>query len=826
MLLLQDFIELITVPPGDLIYHLVTLFAIQVVLGIAVGHWNRQRRDPAALRLLVAGAGLALTRVVLMLVAVLDRVGVLSSSAVFPPLERFLDLAILLLVVWAFLPILQWRPRLGVVLLLIALVAGLVMYAASALLWLRVDSLGGVAYNRYSQATVWELLAIGILILALVATVLWRRGNWGLIVCLFALWLAGHALQVVTPSVGSHSAGWVRLANLAGLPLLAGLVYRHALSASQATDAGVALELVGTLETIRRIERGRDIENALRSTASVVARVLEADMVAIGLALPGPGNKIRVITLHPPTSVMLANQHVVFPASDYPMLTSALKAGEQQRLYTPQSGLLDAGGGRPSQKIGHDPLGAPHLYPAVDALYQRLGFEQAGPLLVQPLADGGLVMGAMLVGNPISRRRWTAHDEHILEVLGAAIAASLSTAHRRETFGQSAELKRALSRAHRAAQRTAELEAEIERQRQRAEELAARLRLREQEAASQSQTTEEVASWQDELRDLAETRVALEAELAEWKEKAEQLDYSESSLRKRLAQVQAELQEAQKQAASPALVTRPADAGLGGTSEEETTATNEMVASLVHELRTPITSINGYTELLLNEEVGILGATQRQFLLRVMANIERTGPLLDDLLRVTAIDAGRISIAPEPVDMIGVIEDTTMSLSAQLSERNLAVQLDMPLELPLVQADRDSLNQIVTNLLSNAIQCSEPGSEIVVRARLSEREDQFKDLPDYLLVSVTDTGGGIDPGDQARVFQRLYRADNPLIAGLGETGVGLSVAKTLVEAHGGRIWVESVANVGSTFSFILPLSAEADNGRRPVTSPFEELGPH
>ena len=907
MLLLRDFIELITFPPGDLVYHLVTLFAIQIVLGISFGHWNRQRRDPAALRLLVTGLGFALARVLLMLVAVLDRVGVLPSSAVFPPLERFLDLVTLLLVIWAFLPIVEQYSRLGVAVLLITLLASAVMYATSAVLWLRVDPMGSVAYNTHFQATVWELLAVVTLVFALIATVLWRSGNWGLIGCLFALWLTGHTLQAIVPSVNSDTAGWVRLANLAALPLLAGLVYRLVMSASRGTNTDVALELFSTLEAIRSIERSHDIDTALGLTASTIARVLKTDMVCIGLVSPGPTKMVRMVALHLPTSTALANQDVTLSASDYPLLASALQTGQQQQGLAPREGFFTGDRLQSRQRIGHDPLGGPHKYPAVSALYQRLGFERAGPLLVQPLANGGPVIGAILVGNPISQHGWTARDEQIVQVLGAAVMASLASAYRRETADHSAELKRALSEAHRAAQQTEQLEAELEKQRQRAEELATKLRLRGQEAATRSRVTDEVAVWQDEVRDLAEARVSLEGELHEWKEKVELLDRSESGLRRQLAQVETGLE--QGQAAWPVLISRQANGDLGGilVSDEqgsiilasqgarnllgrarsdlvgmpiqnlfsepswtqaikklskdeartddssavvmtlaldaqrvrtelrrlsdaanwpqalavmlypaEETPQTEMVISLVEELRTPMSSINGYTELLLKETVGILGEMQRQFLLRVKANIERIGRLLDDLLRVTAIDAGQISFSPEPVNMISVIEDAIMSLSAEFSGQNLTVQLDIPPELPPVQADRDSLHQVVLNLLSNACHCSEPGSEILVRARLEARDDEFADLPDYLHVSVTDRGGGIDPEDQARVFQRLYRADNPLIAGLGETGVGLSVAKTLVEAHGGRIWVESELNVGSTFSFILPLSLGAGDGLAPA----------
>jgi signal transduction histidine kinase len=259
---------------------------------------------------------------------------------------------------------------------------------------------------------------------------------------------------------------------------------------------------------------------------------------------------------------------------------------------------------------------------------------------------------------------------------------------------------------------------------------------------------------------------------------------------------------------------------------ERVTRQSDIVTSLIHELRTPMTSITGYTELMLGESVGIIGETQRQLLQRVNANIERMSGLLDDLVKVSSIDAGQDVLAPEPVDLVNIIENAIMSLAVQFSERDLNVQMDMPSELPSIQADPDSLYQIVLRLLSNACQCSAPGTDVTVHARLEEYDTQMDGLPDYLFMSVTDTGGGIAPQDQQRVFQRLYRADNPLIEGVGDTGVGLSIAKALVEMQGGRIWAESEAGIGSTFSFILPLSPEDGDGsasRYPSLTPFPAL---
>jgi signal transduction histidine kinase/GAF domain-containing protein len=906
MLFLRDLVELITTPPGDLVYHLVTLFAIQVILGVAFGHWNRNRRDPAAIRLLVIGVGFALARILLMLVAVLDRVGVLSPNVVLPPLERSLDLATLLLAVWAFLPILERYSRLGVVLLFLTLLITAGAFAAFATVWPQAEELG-IAYNGYWQDTAWEISAIAILVLALIASVIWHDDDWGLIICLFALWLAGHILQYVLPFTDSHTAGWVRLANLAALPLVAGLVYRHVLNVSPAASEGTGLdglEIVSILGAAQRIEATRDTEAALGLAASSIAHVLGADMIAIGLPAPAhPGSpksglakKLRIVALHPATGTMLAHQEPTLLISRHPLLATAIKTGHLQHSAAP---LKD---------------------PTVATLYYHLGFERPGPLLAQSLVDAGALLGVIIAGNPVSQRSWTMRDEQILQAVSAAITISLANAARRETTDRSAKSRKALREARHLAQRAAELEAELGHQRQRAEELATKLRLREQEAATESQSTDEAAIWHEEMHKLAEAslqnQAALEAELAEWKERAETLTFLNESLQTQLAQVEVKLQGARNQAHLPtpsdgpiqdvldqgnilmsdgqgnivlasqgarhligrhclSLVGKPLqtlfaeplwvevvnrlsreETPIGDTATvtldldgqvmqaeltrlpaiadgpgtlavmlypEEAKVQGEMVISLIHELRTPMTSITGYTKLLLGESVGILGEMQRQFLQRVNANIERMGGLLEDLVRVTAIDAGQISHSPEPVDLIDVIEDAIMSLSAQFSERKVGVQMDMPSELPSIHADRDSLYQIVLRLLSNACQCSEAGAEVLVRARLEEYGDQMDDLPDHLFMSVTDTGGGIAPEDQRRVFQRLYRADNPLIAGLGDTGVGLSIAKALVEAQGGRIWVESEVEVGSTFSFVLPLSSEGgsegNSGRLPEPSP-------
>jgi signal transduction histidine kinase len=242
----------------------------------------------------------------------------------------------------------------------------------------------------------------------------------------------------------------------------------------------------------------------------------------------------------------------------------------------------------------------------------------------------------------------------------------------------------------------------------------------------------------------------------------------------------------------------------------------DVFTSIVQELRQPMSSIVGYTDLLLGESVGILGALQRKFLERIKASSERMDILVDDLFQVFALDTGELELKHEPVDLGSVIDEAIADTRAQFQERGIVLRVDFPDQLPQLQADRDALGQILIQLLKNAGTASPVNGEIFLRASIYQTEDS----QDYVLMQIADQGGGIPKEDLPRVFSRLYRADNPLIEGVGDSGVGLSIVKTLVEAHNGRIWVDTEMGKGSTFSLLIPISSsgELNNEREEIPS--------
>jgi signal transduction histidine kinase len=233
----------------------------------------------------------------------------------------------------------------------------------------------------------------------------------------------------------------------------------------------------------------------------------------------------------------------------------------------------------------------------------------------------------------------------------------------------------------------------------------------------------------------------------------------------------------------------------------------DLLVGLVQELRTPLTSITGYIDLLLGESAGILGEMQRKFLQRVSANIARLVTMINDLVHVTELDTGQYHLEPAPVDVINLIETAFTDASIQFREKGLVVNLNLDDDLPLLPADKDAITQIIGQLLTNAYLVSPPDTEINILAQARSVLLKASDTAETACIffSVEDRGGGIAVEDIPRVFARKYKAENPLIEGLGDTGVGMSIARALVEAHGGRLWVESKPGTGSVFNVALPL---------------------
>ena len=225
---------------------------------------------------------------------------------------------------------------------------------------------------------------------------------------------------------------------------------------------------------------------------------------------------------------------------------------------------------------------------------------------------------------------------------------------------------------------------------------------------------------------------------------------------------------------------------------------SEFLANMSHELRTPLNAILGYTELILDNIYGDVSEKIREVLERLEKNGRHLLSLINDVLDLSKIEAGRLTLSLNEYSIGEVIRTAVSSVEALAAEKNLDLNVSIPENLANGKGDEQRIAQVLLNLLGNAIKFTETGA-VGIEAVVSNNK---------LVVSVSDTGPGLAEADQKKIFEEFYQADGSSTRKKGGTGLGLSISKKIVEMHGGRIWVKSTLGEGSTFQFTLPLRVE------------------
>lgn len=234
------------------------------------------------------------------------------------------------------------------------------------------------------------------------------------------------------------------------------------------------------------------------------------------------------------------------------------------------------------------------------------------------------------------------------------------------------------------------------------------------------------------------------------------------------------------------------------------TVRRDFVSNLSHELRTPLASLKALTETL---QDGALAdpETGPRFLDRIVTEVDAMTQMAQELLDLSRIESGQVRLELASVAPESILASAVERMRLQAERAGLALRVDPAVDLPLIRADAGRLEQVLVNLIHNAIKFTEPGGEVIVSARVidpSAAAGQNAGTQTEVRFAVTDTGRGIPADDVPRVFERFYRVDKARSG--GGSGLGLSIARHIVEAHAGRIWVESIEGRGSTFSFSIP----------------------
>ncbi len=233
--------------------------------------------------------------------------------------------------------------------------------------------------------------------------------------------------------------------------------------------------------------------------------------------------------------------------------------------------------------------------------------------------------------------------------------------------------------------------------------------------------------------------------------------------------------------------------------EENIRAKREFISVVSHELRTPLTPIRGFVDLMLLDQDGRLSEEQREFLNLIKTNAVRMSMLIDDLLELGRMEANKLEINLAPVDLGAMISETLAMLQPEIERKHQTRERQIDPQLPLIDADPRRIQQVLANLVSNAVKYTPDGGRIRVSAAQAGGG--------CVEIRVEDNGIGISEEQQALLFTPFYRAENAVRSTTSGTGLGLTITKAFVELHGGRIWVQSTEGVGTTFVVSLPIHA-------------------
>ncbi len=235
-------------------------------------------------------------------------------------------------------------------------------------------------------------------------------------------------------------------------------------------------------------------------------------------------------------------------------------------------------------------------------------------------------------------------------------------------------------------------------------------------------------------------------------------------------------------------------------------AKSEFVSFVAHELKNPMTSIKGYSELLAAGAVGQINEMQANFLSTIHSNVERMSTLVSDLNDNSKIEAGRLRLDYIAVEVSELVDEVIRSTKRQTEDKKQIINVAMPSNLPKVWGDRTRLGQVLTNLVSNANKYTPEGGVLLIGAEVSENRWDLEGPKQVIHLWVKDNGIGINPEDQQKIFQKFFRSEDQKAREAPGTGLGLNITKSLVEMQGGRIWFESEFRQGTTFHFTVPVA--------------------
>jgi len=669
---------------------------------------------------------------------------------------------------------------------------GLTGGALSLVWWIGQGS--AMDFNGSWADFIGEWVTIVLIVGGGLVLLLRKPNGWGYGLGMLGLALAGHAIYLILPAPQGDFSGVIRMAQMAYYPILLALPQRFPMPSQQAPSPAAPPERRRVATDPKLLEGFLELGN-------------ESD----------PGRVCQAIT-RTISNAMLADICLLLtPTDEHGELIVQCGYDLIREENLPGSSLRTKSVSLIATAISRGlPLRLPASSTSEDlrTLGDQLHLERPGHLLMAPIvsAEGTPIAGLLLL-SPYSNRAWSGEDQILLTNLARAMAQLLQRTQ--ATASLQTKLSRAQQELEISGTETEELRSEVaslQRQLQAAQEEGEKNRLQAKSLAAliavegePGQTISPARAGAMQVSSV-EGDSRLQSILKEQAAPVIEPDYLEGELRLALEEV-ASLKAALSEADQKYLVLKNKQGG-----ETPKDSQYEEITNIVQELRQPMSPVSGYTDFVLSESVGILGALQRKFLERIKISAERMDRLVSELVRLTApeMESGKLPDA-EGVDLYSIVEGAISESIDGLRQKGINLRVDVPEQLPSISADEGAIKQVLVNLLENAREVTSESGEISLRASLQGGDHQ----QGYVLVQISDQGGGIPPEYVPRVFTRFGHANGKPIPGTGGKSSQLSVIKMLVENNGGRIWVDSQPEVGSTFSLLLPVAIGEFPGDEP-----------
>jgi signal transduction histidine kinase len=726
---------------------------------------------------------LLIAQLLLFFAAWLAWLGIIEEHAFLPVLDRTVALFSLVVLIWLWaFP--KRNPAVdGIVLIIeaIILIAGVV----SLVWWINqaagqnfnTSMLGGYAY--YAGIV---FLVAGILVL------FWQRPNaWGLGVSMLVILLGGYLAQYLVQQPAGDYAWLVRVGEMVAFIILLELPKRLPAGAkeSQLPEEGKATASSSyplndkLIQSIVNLYSEKSPQQFYLKLSRLVAQVMGAEISLLVIPPKTGAQLIIPVGFNSPNDRAIDGFTV--DGNKIPMLLEAVK----------NRASICIDGSKPDSEV--------------KIILHELGLNQTGHIQLVPFMakeDKSNEVSILVLSKP-AQPIWSEADTIQLTEIANELATMFPHPGESNISGNANPEELAILE---------KIRVELENQRQEYVQLKIKyddLALKEAGVAigvgAAATLIGDPKTLDETVRQLEDRNRELELLVARGRPSIEEVEQLREELREALtdlARIPSTLSKSDQQMLELQLATMKRLDDVGQT---------ELVSSISQELRQPLSAIIGYTDLLLGETVGLLGAVQKKFLERVKASSERLGILMEELVQVMAIDSGKMDQTLSKVDLESVIDEAIGNIIAQISEKNITMRVDLPEKLPDIRANKEALQQILANLLENACIVTPEDGEIRLFSRIEKKSNE----PTLLLCSVTDQGGGIANADIPRIFSRRYKIENPLIQGIGDTGVGLSIVKSLVELNKGRVWLDSEEGIGSTFSVLIPIVEDQSGGETP-----------